>query len=160
MRVGCNCSEVLDNLLCAFCLPGPRLARDKDALIFALLPHVHPRTLRNCKDVWWILITPVRTVLLYYRVRVEREVLVRIDGDEEKTGVCLWEYQNQTWLDQGMLDARILHQTHISIASCGRHWLRLRTSSLRYLQPDQTLEGSSWIARTMAGCGSVLGPVE
>jgi hypothetical protein len=31
--------------------------------------------------VWWILITPVRTVLLYYRVRVEREVLVRIDGD-------------------------------------------------------------------------------
>ena len=160
MRLGRDCSEVLDNLLCAFCLPGPRLARDKNALVFTLLPHVHPGTLRNGKNVWWILITPMRTVLLYYRVRVEREVLVRIDGDEEKTGVGLWEYQNQTRMDQRTLDARILRQTHISIASCGRHLLRLRMSSLRYLQPDRTLEGSSWRARTMAGCESVLRPVE
>ena len=52
MRFSRDGSEVLDDLLCAFCLPGARLACDKDTLVFALLPHVHPGTLRNGKDVW------------------------------------------------------------------------------------------------------------
>jgi hypothetical protein len=66
IRIGRDCSKILDNLLCAFCLPGSRLACDKDTLVFALLPHIHPSTLRNGKDVWWILVTPTRAVLLYY----------------------------------------------------------------------------------------------
>lgn len=59
-------SEILDDLLGAFCLPCPRLARDKDALVFALLPHIHPSTLGNGEDVWWILVTSMRAELLYY----------------------------------------------------------------------------------------------
>jgi hypothetical protein len=73
----------LDNFLCAFRLPSSGLACDKNALVFALLPHVHPSTLRNGKDVWWIFVTPMRAVLLYYCIRVEREVLVRVNGDEK-----------------------------------------------------------------------------
>jgi hypothetical protein len=83
VRFSCNCSEVLDDLLCAFGLPSSRLAGDEDALIFAFLTHVHPSTLSNGEDVWWILVAPMRAVLLYYGVRVERKVLVRIDCDEE-----------------------------------------------------------------------------
>ena len=66
VRVSCDRGEILDDLLGAFCLPSPRLARDKDALVFALLPHIHPSTLGNGKDVWWILVTSMRAELLYY----------------------------------------------------------------------------------------------
>jgi hypothetical protein len=66
MRLSSNCGKVLDDFLCALCLPGSGLASDEDTLIFALLPHVHPSTLSNGKDVWWALVTPVRAVLLYY----------------------------------------------------------------------------------------------
>ena len=66
MRVRRDCGEVLDNLLRAFRLSGSRLACNKYALVFALLPHIHPGTLCNRKDMWGILVTPVRAVLLYY----------------------------------------------------------------------------------------------
>ena len=64
--LGCDSSEILDDLLGAFCFPRPRLARDEDALVFALLPHIHPSSLGNGKDVWWILVTSMRAILLYY----------------------------------------------------------------------------------------------
>jgi hypothetical protein len=66
IRVGRDRSEILDDLLGAFRFPCPRLARDKDALVFALLPHIHPGTLGNGKDVWWILVASMRAILLYY----------------------------------------------------------------------------------------------
>ena len=45
------------------------------------------------------------------------------------------------------------------IASCARHYLQLRTSSLLFLRRDRTLGDSSWRTRTKAAYGSVLGPV-
>jgi hypothetical protein len=57
VKVSRDRGKILDDLLGAFCLPGTRLARDKDALVFALLAHIHPSTLGNGKDVWWILVT-------------------------------------------------------------------------------------------------------
>jgi hypothetical protein len=66
VKVSRDRSKILDDFLGAFCLPGPRLARDEDALVFALFPHIHPSTLGNGKDVWWVLVTSMGAVLLYY----------------------------------------------------------------------------------------------
>jgi len=42
--------------------------RNKDALIFAFVTHVHPCPLRDSKDVWRVLVLQFTAILVYYCV--------------------------------------------------------------------------------------------
>ena len=42
--------------------------RDKDALVFAFVTHIHPGPLRDSKDVWRVLVLQFPAILVYYCV--------------------------------------------------------------------------------------------
>lgn len=51
--------------------------------------HVDVGTVRNGENMWWDFITTLTTVHLSTTVRVDREPLVRVDSDAEKSRVGL-----------------------------------------------------------------------
>jgi hypothetical protein len=63
--------------------------RDEDALVLALLAHAHPCALGNGEDVRRVSVPPLAAVLLHDRVRVQGQVLVGVDRDEEQARVRL-----------------------------------------------------------------------
>ena len=55
--------------------------RDQDTLVLAFFTHVDPCTFRDCEDMGRVLISTFTSVLVNDRIRIERKVLVRIDGN-------------------------------------------------------------------------------
>ena len=49
-------------------------------MVLAFFAHVDPCPLGDGEYVWRVLVPPLAAVLVDDRVRVEREVLVRVDG--------------------------------------------------------------------------------
>lgn len=58
-------------------------ARNQDTLILSLIAHIDPSTFCNCKNMWWVVVSPFITILLDYRIRVEGKILIGVNGDKE-----------------------------------------------------------------------------
>ena len=81
--------QILQDQLCTFRLAGARLARDDDALILPVPAHVRVRVVTDREDVRGQLADLALLVQLDLVGGVDRQYLVRVDGDQNRTGVCL-----------------------------------------------------------------------
>lgn len=66
-------------------------ARYEYTLVLPFLAHVDPCSLGNCKYMRGILVSSFTAVLLDDRIGVQRQALVRVNGDQEKARICLRE---------------------------------------------------------------------
>ena len=98
MDIRGNSCKVLNNLFGTFRLSSSRLAtkllsasewisthdiRDEDALILSLVPHINPCSFCYCKDMRWIFVPTLIAILLYNCIRVQWQILIRIDSYKE-----------------------------------------------------------------------------
>jgi len=58
-----------------------RDARNQDTLVLPLVTHINPCTFCDCKNVRLVVIPSSVAILLDNGISVEREILVRVDGD-------------------------------------------------------------------------------
>lgn len=92
MNICCDGCQILNDLFRALCLSSTRLptkieynrcrlglvkvkrlnVRNEDTLIFAFFAHINPSAFSNCKDVRWVVISPLTTILLNDRIGVKR----------------------------------------------------------------------------------------
>lgn len=64
---------------------GDHNLRDQDTLTFSLFTHLHPSPFRRCKDMRRSFIPPFLTVCCHNLRSVQSQVLVWVDGDQEKS---------------------------------------------------------------------------
>lgn len=82
-----NVGNVLDDLLCVFGLTSSGLTSNQKRLIDTVVQHGAVSTIGNSENVGSNLISSSSTVSVDHEVRVNGDLLVRIDHDAEKTGI-------------------------------------------------------------------------
>jgi len=81
--------NVLDDLLCVFGLTSTGLTSNQKRLVDTIVQHGTVSAIRNSEYVRSNLISSSSTVDVDHEVRVNGDLLVRIDHHTEKTGVCV-----------------------------------------------------------------------
>lgn len=83
--------QVLDDLLGVLCLPSSRLSRAENGLILTILKHAAVRALGHGIDVRWHLVSLLAPVHFNNGLRVDRQLLVRVNDHTEEARVGINE---------------------------------------------------------------------
>jgi hypothetical protein len=81
--------EVLDNFFCVFCFSGARFTSDQNGLVFLVVQHVMIGSIGDGKNVRWHFMLLFPSIGFNNIVSVNGKLLVRVNGDQEKTRISL-----------------------------------------------------------------------